>query len=248
MRAQTFLCDILWLWRQAIITSRTHTGGSNLSVLTWPSQSVALPRGLHCWLDSICLHQNAISLLRYHRSPLLLLPLLPSVSSLNLFLLSHTFSLSLSMPFTFCLSPHLTFLCLSPFSSLRLCPDISPGVFCLCCFSLDAQALTGETRGNKNFFLFPCQQRLGLVCQRYKGYMVWSVELLFEFARRKVFAGLQVSNRWYTYVKKLRIQQSFFQAFSKSIKMILEIRDQETEEYPLILSLYLWIKNTGEHS
>lgn len=51
------------------------------------------------------------------------------------FLLSHTFSLSLSMPFTFWLSPHLTFLCLSPFSSLRLCPDISPG-FSACAVSL----------------------------------------------------------------------------------------------------------------
>lgn len=177
VRAQTFLCDILWLWRQAIITSRTHTGGSNLSVLTWPSQSVALPRGLHCWLDSICLHQNAISLLCYHHSPLLL-PLLPSVSSLNLpFLspISHLQSFSLDAIYILSLaSSHLS-LPLSIFIS-QVVSWYFPGVFCLCCFSLDAQALTGETGGNKNFFLFPCQQRLALLCQRYKGYMVWSVE------------------------------------------------------------------------
>lgn len=149
VRAQTFLCDILWLWRQAIILSRTHTGGSNLSVLTWPSQSVALPRGLHCWLDSICLHQNAISLLRYHRSPLLLLlPLLPSVSSLNLpflSLISHLQSFSLDAIYILSLaSSHLS-LPLSIFI-FQVVSWYFPGVFLLVVFLSGCSGFDGRGR------------------------------------------------------------------------------------------------------
>jgi len=144
--------------------THTQTGGSNLSVLTWPSQSASLPWGLHHRLDSICLHQNAISLLRRCSSPLLfflplillffILPFAPWISLSSSYL---TPCLFLSRCHLHSVSHLISSLSRCPFSSLRLDPDISPGLHCqpaLCCLSQDDQPSIGETGFYSNFIPF----------------------------------------------------------------------------------------------